>query len=214
MQNGAKNMVRMDHSPYCIINLTCVQGDIMSISVLGTNIVILNSLDTAVEMLDTKGAIYSDRRLTPMMKLSGWGGLLTFSSTEKRFRQHRGLIHKLLGTSSALSKFTSLIEDENRAFLRHVLEAPEDLADHVRQYVCLSNLSVYFLMMTDSDVGSLILKIIYGYRPQERNDPFIDLTEKYIRELTLAASPATWIVDYLPFCEVFFCFFVHFKRFL
>jgi hypothetical protein len=115
----------------------------MSISVLGTNIVVLNSLDTAIEMLDTKGAIYSDRQLTPMLRLSGWGGILTFCSTGKNFRQQRALIHKLLGTPSVLSRFTSLIEDENRTFLQHVLETPDDLADHIRQYVCLSNSRFY-----------------------------------------------------------------------
>jgi hypothetical protein len=55
----------------------------------------------------------------------------------------------------------------------------------------------------DSNAGALVLRITYGYRVQEHNDPFINLTEQSIREVTLAASPTSWIVDYLPFRKHF-----------
>ncbi|KAK0479579.1 hypothetical protein IW261DRAFT_1419672 [Armillaria novae-zelandiae] len=43
-------------------------GDIMSVSVLGRRMVVINSVQTAIDILDKKGAIYSNR---PMVAMSG-----------------------------------------------------------------------------------------------------------------------------------------------
>lgn len=126
-------------------------GDIMSISVLGQRLVILNSVETALEMLDAKGAIYSDREMTSMIKLSGWTSILAFLNPGHMFRRQRALVHQLLGSPSALSQFDDLIEDESFTFLRRVLESPSDLETHIRHYA-----------------GSVILRITYGYRTQDR----------------------------------------------
>jgi hypothetical protein len=109
------------------------KGDIISMSVLGKNLIILNSEEVALEMLDVKGAIYSDRDQTPMLKLSGWGPILALASPGPMFRRQRALLHNLLGTPSALSQFDDLIEDESSIFLRHISDSPSDLAGHVRQ---------------------------------------------------------------------------------
>jgi hypothetical protein len=112
-------------------------GDIISLSIFGQTIIILNSADIALEMLDNKGSLYSDRQTTPMIQLTGWADAPVFLSTGKSHRQHRAYMHKLLGTPIGLSRFHGLIETENHNFLRRVLNSPQDLADHIR-------LSVYF----------------------------------------------------------------------
>ncbi|OAX31904.1 hypothetical protein K503DRAFT_805678, partial [Rhizopogon vinicolor AM-OR11-026] len=41
-------------------------GDISHISVLGQHIIVLNSINTTMEMLDKKSSVYSDRPVFPM----------------------------------------------------------------------------------------------------------------------------------------------------
>ena len=52
---------------------------------------------------------------------------------------------------------------------------------------------------------SIILRIAYGYRMQNpsegRRDPLVELTERGIRQISMAAQPGAFLVDVLPFCE-------------
>jgi hypothetical protein len=105
----------------------------MSISIFGKQLIILNSEEAALEMLDAKGAIYSNREITSMLKLSGWYNVLGFLNTGHLYRRQRALVHKLLGTPSALKQFSTLIEDESFIFLQNVLDSPPDLERHIRR---------------------------------------------------------------------------------
>jgi hypothetical protein len=109
-------------------------GDIVYLSILNKNVVIVNSAQMAIDMQDSKGSIYSDRHLAPMMKLTGWSNLVSFANPGSFFRQQRGYMHKLFGTPAALSEQHNIIEGETHRFLQHVLFSPDDLADYVRQY--------------------------------------------------------------------------------
>jgi hypothetical protein len=55
-------------------DLTLRPGDVVSVTVLGRSLIILNSAEIAVDMLDKKSAKYSDRPVLPM------GGELGMSS--------------------------------------------------------------------------------------------------------------------------------------
>lgn len=106
----------------------------MSVSVFGQQMIILNSAQTAIEMLDKKSSIYSDRPVVPMGgELVGWKKLLVLMPYGERFRNHRKLLHQTIGTPSSMSKFHSVEEEETRKFLKCVLANPDDLAAHVRK---------------------------------------------------------------------------------
>ncbi len=51
-----------------------------------------------------------------------------------RFKKIRKDLHQAIGTSSALRKFHSLEEIEGRRFLLRVLDAPDQLYEHIRRY--------------------------------------------------------------------------------
>jgi hypothetical protein len=94
---------------------------------------VINSAQMAIDMQDSKGSIYSDRELTPIMKLVGWTDTLTFSNPGPFLRQQRGYLHRLFGTQAALKDQHSVIEGESHRFLQHVFSSPDDLADCIRQ---------------------------------------------------------------------------------
>ncbi|KAF8810262.1 cytochrome P450 [Phlegmacium glaucopus] len=78
-------------------------GDIVSISALGQHIVILNSARVALEMLDKKSAIYSDRPVLQMGgELVGWNNSLGLLPYGDRFRNYRKFFHQLMGNRTAV----------------------------------------------------------------------------------------------------------------
>lgn len=103
-------------------------------SMLNRHIVIVNSAQMAADMLESKGSIYSDRGLTPMLELAGWGNEILLTQPGPSFRQQRAYIHKLFGTQLAHSNQYSIIEGESQRFLRQVLSSPDDLAQIVRHF--------------------------------------------------------------------------------
>jgi hypothetical protein len=102
-------------------------------SILNQHVIIINSIHMAIEMLESKGSIYSGRELSPMLRLSGWGESIVFTQPGTYFRQLRACMHKVLGTQTAMSQHHHILEDKGRRFLKRVLSSPEDLVDSIRQ---------------------------------------------------------------------------------
>ncbi|KAG2138836.1 cytochrome P450 [Suillus cothurnatus] len=93
-------------------------GAISHAEVLGQHIVVLNSVKSAMDVLDKKGAVYSDRPVLPMGgELVGWKHTLALLPYGDRCRQLRENMHRIIG---------------NRAALKHMFSNPEQLQAHVR----------------------------------------------------------------------------------
>lgn len=96
--------------------------------------IILNSADAAIEMLDNRSVIYSDR---PVMQfggeLVGWKKTLVLVPYGKRFRNYRKYFHQTIGSHAAVSKFSGVGETEAYRFLKLILADPDNHAAHVRK---------------------------------------------------------------------------------
>jgi cytochrome P450 len=115
-------------------SLTSDPGEICSISVLGTRIVILNSANAAIDVLEKKSAVNSDRpHLTMAGDLAGWGNSFFLQQYGERFQQSRTMFHKLFGSPDKLRAFHPIRQQEAQRFVRDVLNVPGELADHVRK---------------------------------------------------------------------------------
>lgn len=87
----------------------------------------------AVEMLDGKGAVYSDRPHIPMIKLMGWDnsvGLGPYGT--ERYRETKRLFHQLLGTPTSLAQFYSVEQLEIQKFMKRLLISPEKFSEHIK----------------------------------------------------------------------------------
>ena len=106
--------------------------------------VILNSAQTAVELLDRKSSIYSDRpRLVFGGELVGWDRSLALTPYGERFRAFRRLSHRLFGSRAQTEKYHSLEERETKLFLRRVVNEPNGLVKHIRKLVfCVLSVGV------------------------------------------------------------------------
>lgn len=114
-------------------------GDIVSISLFGKRMVILNSLDVANELLDRKGAIYSDRPVLPVsgeiVNLARFTGFQQYGPVLKNMRR---LVSQTVGTNKSLTQLTGALEDLVQDFVRRVASDPLSLSRHVQRYAKLT----------------------------------------------------------------------------
>ncbi|KAF4564799.1 hypothetical protein EYR40_010971 [Pleurotus pulmonarius] len=68
-------------------------GDIIHLSFFGRSVVVLNSLEAAVDLLEKRSAIYSDRPDLVVYDLMGWTPNLAFLPYGERFKKHRAIFH-------------------------------------------------------------------------------------------------------------------------
>ncbi|KAG2033233.1 cytochrome P450 [Suillus americanus] len=158
-------------------------GDITHIEVLGRHIIVLNSVGTAMEMMDSKSTLYSDRPVLHMAgELVGWKESLPFLPYGDRFRQYRRNFHRVIGSRAAVDVYSEIEEVETHRFLKRVLAKPDQLQEHVRH-----------------TAGAVILRISHGYEVKENNDPFVNLANRVTSHGSQATAPGAFMVDILPF---------------
>ncbi|TFK32278.1 cytochrome P450 [Crucibulum laeve] len=157
-------------------------GDIISVSVFGQQFIILSSAKAAIDMLDKKSSIYSDRPVMQMGgELVGWKNTLVLVPYGDRFRNYRKLFHQLIGSHSAMEQFHPVEEKETHRFLKRLLSKPNDLAEHVRK-----------------TAGAIILRISHGYEVEEQDDPFVTLADVATEQFSLSTAPGGFLVNLVP----------------
>ncbi|PBK93430.1 cytochrome P450 [Armillaria gallica] len=157
-------------------------GDIVSVSVLGRRMVVINSVQTAIDILDKKGAIYSDRLMVAMGgELVGWKNGFVLMPYGSRFRDSRKRVHQILGTNAAFKQFLPIVELEARRFLKRVSGKPDDLFREIQKM----------------NVANL-MQIVYGYESQEENDIFVKLADEAMDHFIQCTTPNTFLVNIIP----------------
>ncbi|KAG1851303.1 cytochrome P450 [Suillus subalutaceus] len=157
-------------------------GDITHIEVLGRHIIVLNSVKTAMEMMDRKSILYSDRPVLPMVgELVGWKDSLPLLSYGDRLRRQRKNIQRVIGSRAAVDVYNETEEVETLRFLKRVLARPDRLQEHIRH-----------------TAGAIILRISHGYEVKENDDPFVDLADRATFQLSQGQF-GNFMVDILPF---------------
>ncbi|KAJ7067957.1 cytochrome P450 [Mycena amicta] len=157
-------------------------GDICSVTVLGQTLVIVGGTQVAIDLLDKRSAIFSDRPTCTMGgELVGWKNTLVLLPYGDRFRRFRRLFHSIIGSRNSMKQFYPIEELETRRFLRRVLAKPGDLPKHIRK-----------------TAGAIILRISHGYEVKENNDPFVQLAEQATEQFSLSTAPGGFMVDLLP----------------
>jgi len=112
-------------------------GPMVSVSLFGQKMLIVNKHDIAFELLDKKSVKYSDRLVVPMAyDLVGWKHGLGMLCVGDRFRSHRKMFHQVIGTPATFEKHHPVVEHEMHQMLKKILERPLDFAKHIRRYVC------------------------------------------------------------------------------
>jgi len=119
-------------------NWACLAGDVMLLHVFNRKMIILNSVEAAVDLMEKRSSNYSDRPNFPIFQLyafsdnstlgltliwylshnrMGWGRSLSFSGYGKTFRKHRRLYQQHFSSQKAVQyQHTQLREARRLAF--------------------------------------------------------------------------------------------------
>ncbi|CAE6410077.1 unnamed protein product [Rhizoctonia solani] len=170
-----------NHEQFVFQNIShTVKSDIISLSFLGTTIVVLHSTEAAAELFEKKATIYSNRSAPPMI-ISPAGldlcGMMTLMNPNELWRKHRKVMHSWLSKQAVVNYHESQ-ELQARSLLQRLLalsgelESSEILALHFTKAMAVT--------MLDS---------IYGYG-REPADDFIRNAVTFIDRLALAFQPS------------------------
>ncbi|KAL4883962.1 putative cytochrome P450 oxidoreductase OrdA-like protein [Aspergillus karnatakaensis] len=160
-------------------------GPISTVSALGQRLIILNDVQLAIELLNKKSAVHSDRPDMPFALLAGWGDGSAILRYSKRVHAYRKKMYQEIGTKAGVARFQQTQDIEVGRFLLRMLDAPERLTKHARKLA-----------------GAVVLKITYGYSiDQEADDPLVDIADEALVNFSISARPGTWLVDSAPFLK-------------
>ncbi|KAF8748613.1 cytochrome P450 [Rhizoctonia solani] len=157
------------------------KSDTIHFRVLGTDTVVLNTREAALELLEKRSNKYSDRPSMVMLKdLVGWRQLLGMSDYSERTRVIRRYMHNSMSSKKILD-WEPQQEKEAYRFLQKLLLSPENFLAHIRH-----------------TAGASVVRLTYGYIPKDEDDEYIEKAEHVMDVFSLASTPGTFMVDVFP----------------
>jgi hypothetical protein len=107
----------------------------LHVDVLGDSIIVLNNAKHAINMLNKKSRLYSDRPTFMMAShLIGWeDGLIPLCKTWSECRE---LYAQFMGTQSKIEAFEGVLQGETFGYLQHILADPVAWVGHTKKCVC------------------------------------------------------------------------------
>ncbi|TDL20318.1 cytochrome P450 [Rickenella mellea] len=155
-------------------------GDIVHVEVFGKHILILNSLEGAVDLCEKRSHIYSDRPRMPMVgEMMGWDINFTLMPYGPRWRRHRRLFHQNFN-GAAVQSYIPVQAMEVHRMMQRLLSTPEDLFHHIRQ-----------------SFAAAIMRVTYGMEVQGPNR-HVKAAEDAMKGFADAAAPGAYLVDTIP----------------
>ncbi|KAI0676609.1 CyP450 monooxygenase [Trametes maxima] len=161
-------------------------GDLVYLNVLGQSILVLGSHQAAVDLLDKRSALYSDRPESPIIPLGGFDYVLSTFHYGPWWRRHRRMFHQFFNPN-AVHQFRPRQRAQLNRFLLHLVNSPGDFIDHIRHLF-----------------AATILPIAYGVDVQSRDDEIVVVAEKGLAAFSELMAPGKYLaqlfpqLDYLP----------------
>ncbi|KAF8886810.1 cytochrome P450 [Infundibulicybe gibba] len=156
-------------------------SNILHAEALGQHIIILNSFEDAVEIMEKRASNYSSRPSLPMLELMDFVNFnLTILPHGNLWRSHRRVFQQGF-RKDAVALYEPIQTRKIRQMLRSLLESPDDLQLHVRVVA-----------------AAIIMAIVYGHDVSTMNDEFVLVAEGVGKRATTAMLPGAWLVSTFP----------------
>ncbi|KAF6751123.1 cytochrome P450 98A3 [Ephemerocybe angulata] len=156
-------------------------GDIVYLDALGQGMMMLGSRRRAVDLLEKRAAIYSDRPYLPFVELIGmfsWAfGVIPYGT---RWREHRRAFHQQLN-QNAVRRFHPLMQEERSLLLRRLQDTPENWTKHLLMFF-----------------GASIMRTAYGFDDTKHNESLVLGAEEIVGAFGEAAVPGKYLVNIFP----------------
>ena len=111
-----------------------VIGEITYLNVMGQDMIILNSSKAAVDLLDKKSSIYSNRPVYIMSgNIIGRDKALAFIQYGPRLRIFRKYMNRSIGTRAGVEKFVPLLERETVKLMTRIMADPGSFTEQIQK---------------------------------------------------------------------------------
>ncbi|EJD42933.1 PAH-inducible cytochrome P450 monooxygenase PC-PAH 3 [Auricularia subglabra TFB-10046 SS5] len=154
-------------------------GSVVHLRVLTQRIIVLNTVQAAIDLLDKRGHICADRPSFPMLNDMGW--TMSGMPYGERWREKRRVFHHHFHLEAS-KQYRELQARSNALFLRALLEKPDDFMHHIRTLPARN-----------------IMSCTYGIDVVDRDDPWVELADAAVETISKAGLPGSNLVDWLPF---------------
>ncbi|EPT01022.1 hypothetical protein FOMPIDRAFT_1121512 [Fomitopsis schrenkii] len=153
-------------------------GDLIFLRVFRQPTLVINSLQAAKELLEVKGAKYSDRSPFHLMRIIGFDVAVPFLPYGEQWRRSRKWIQASFVDQAALVRWQPMQREVTTELLSRLAQTPEDFVVHIRH--CISTL------LLDSTYGRI------------RGDAVLQASEAILQGFVESGSPAAALVDHFP----------------
>ncbi|KAI5120037.1 hypothetical protein M0805_004665 [Coniferiporia weirii] len=141
-------------------------GDLTFFKVLGKPYLLVNSYDAAYELFEKRGHNYSSRPQITLVELGGWNRVMALLPYGDKHRKSRQMLHRFFG-QPAVNDFAELQTQVSHRLLSGLLKEPDRFQELIRHAA-----------------GEAIMKVAYGYKVLDRNDPYVELADRASRSVT------------------------------
>ncbi|EIW55459.1 cytochrome P450 [Trametes versicolor FP-101664 SS1] len=160
--------------------LTDKYGDMVYLEVFGKPMLILSTHDVALDLLEKRSALYSDRVQSIMIDLGGFDWVLTVMSYGPWWRRNRRAFHQFFNPRAVI-ELRSMQRTQVNHFLHRLLDEPDDFSEHIRHMF-----------------AATIMRVAYGIKISEKNDEYVKMAEEGIAEFSDLLEPGKYLVEQLP----------------
>ncbi|KAK3328214.1 cytochrome P450 [Cercophora scortea] len=156
------------------------KSDVLFFETFGTRWIVLNSLKSAVELLEKRGSIYADRPRFVMFEEMGWSPTLTWLRWGPKYHLHRRVLQPPF-VKSKVAQYAAMQRREALVCCKGMLDDPLKWVTSVRRF------SV-----------AVVLGIAYGLDVDGHSSPWIKLAEDSAEAVGKSGPPGSSIMDLWP----------------
>ncbi|KAI0774796.1 cytochrome P450 [Trametes elegans] len=156
-------------------------GNVMHLKLFGQSTVVLGSYQTAIDLLEKRSGIYSDRPRSAMADLSGvTGWILVPMPYTAKWRLHRRSIVQSFNPA-AIQSYHPILTATTNKLLRDLSATPHKFIEHLGFAFAKS-----------------ILKVIYGIEVIDHDDIYLQTAEAFVQIGAEMLVPGAFPVDTIP----------------
>ncbi|KZT08511.1 cytochrome P450 [Laetiporus sulphureus 93-53] len=161
-------------------------GDVVYARLFHKHVIILNSVHAARELLEKRGAIYSDRPRFVMYAelIKAFHPNLVLMKYGDAWRQQRKWFQATLLTRTALNSFQPVQRREMVRFLSELIRTPKDFASHIKRYT-----------------AGVLFEISYGHTVTSDDDEFVVKADEAFTGIVEAGGAGSTLVDFAPILQ-------------
>ncbi|KAF9805511.1 hypothetical protein IEO21_09009 [Rhodonia placenta] len=158
-------------------------GGVMYLRLFKKSVLILDSVKAAQDLMDKRGAKFSDRpQLTLITDVFAFKPMMFTMPYGDLWRRHRKWYQASLESKAALDTYNAVQEIETCTLLSALVSDSGHFADQVKRFT-----------------GAILLEIVYGHAVTSVKDDLIRLSDEMMTQAVSAGSLVATLLDFFPF---------------